>query len=372
VRSAFAEFDPLICYAMKANFTFGVIRLASAEGCGVEVVSGGELYRAAAAGVPAGMTVFAGAGKTDAEIEQALRRRILMLNVESRPELHAIDRIARRMGVRAPVALRINPHVDAHTHRYITTGTDENKFGIDITAAETVFREAARMDGIRLLGVHTHIGSQITSPGPFVASIKRINTMLDRLDRRGINITVRNLGGGFGISYRPSQRGLDVAALVRAAGPYLRARRMRLILEPGRYLVGNAGVLLTRVIYVKQGVRKTFVIVDAGMNDLVRPCLYEAYHGIVPCAPRRGAARTVDIVGPICESSDFLGLARRLPPVEARDLLAVLDAGAYGSAMSSNYNGRRRAAEVVVDGRREILIRRRESLIDLVRNEAVL
>jgi diaminopimelate decarboxylase len=371
VRSAFAEFDPLICYAMKANFSLGVVRIAAAEGCGVEVVSGGELYRATVAGVPAGKIVFSGVGKTDAEIEHALRRGIMMFNVESLPELRAISRIARRTGIGAPVALRVNPHVDAHTHRYITTGTDENKFGIDITVAEAAFREAARLPGIRLRGVHTHIGSQITGPGPFIASLKRINLLLERLDRRGITLPVRNMGGGFGISYRPSQRGLDVAALARAAGPFLRARRMRLILEPGRYLVGEAGVLLTRVIYVKKGVRKTFVIVDAGMNDLIRPCLYEAHHDIVPCSSRRGAMRRVDVVGPICESSDFLALDRRLAPVESGDVLAVLGAGAYGSAMSSNYNGRRRAAEVVVDGRRAKLIRRRESLVDLVRNEVV-
>jgi len=217
--------------------------------------------------------------------------------------------------------------------------------------------------------VHTHIGSQITGLGPFIASLKRINLLLDRLERRGIRLPVRNVGGGFGISYRPSQRGLDVAALGRAAAPLLRARRMRLILEPGRYLVGEAGVLLTRVIYVKDGVRKRFVIVDAGMNDLIRPCLYEAHHEIVPCASRRGQARKVDVVGPICESSDFLALSRRLPPVESGDLLAVLGAGAYGSAMSSNYNGRRRGAEVLVDGRRARLIRRRESYADLVRSE---
>jgi len=371
VREAYSGLDPLVCYAMKANANIHVLRLIASKGCGVEVVSGGELFRAVAAGVEPARIVFSGVGKTDAEIEAGLRRRILMFNVESVPELSAISRIARRIGVRAPVAIRVNPHVDAHTHRYITTGTDENKFGIDWTTAEKAFRIAASLPGILLEGIHVHIGSQITSPGPFVAAVKRINMLLDRMARSGIVLGVRNLGGGLGISYRPGERGLDVRALARAVSPLLKSRRMRLILEPGRFLVGKAGTLLTRVIYVKDGVRKRFVIVDAGMNDLVRPSLYDAWHGILPCAPRRGAGRMADVVGPICESSDFLGLSRRLPPVEPGDLMAVLDAGAYGSVMSSNYNGRPRGAEVLVDGRRTRLIRRRESYADLVRNELI-
>ncbi len=368
VRGAFAEFDPLVCYAMKANGTLGILRLAVRAGCGIEVVSAGELYRARLAGADPRRIVFSGVGKTDEEIRLALRARILMFNVESVPELRAIARVARRLGVRAPVELRINPHVDAHTHRYITTGTHENKFGIDWTGAEAAFAEAARLPGIALLGIHSHIGSQITSPAPFAAAAGRIDGLLDRLERRGIRLTYRNIGGGLGISYRPGQARLDVRAVAHRVAPLLRRRPMRLIVEPGRFLVGEAGAIVSRVVFMKRGVRKSFVIVDAAMNDLIRPALYEAHHEILAVGPGAGRARA-DVVGPVCESGDFLGLDRALPPLRTGDLVAVLGAGAYGNVMSSNYNARPRAAEVLVDGRNARLIRRRETFADLVRGE---
>jgi len=369
VRDAFASHHPLICYAMKANPSLAVLRLVVGEGLGIEVVSGGELFRALRAGVHPDRIVFSGVGKTEDEIRAALRARILMFNVESEPELDAIARIARGEGRRARIEIRINPHVDAHTHRYITTGTHENKFGIDWSLAEAVYVRAAGMPCLEVAGIHIHIGSQIADPVPFAAGLARMEKLLDRLERRGINLRWRNIGGGFGIAYRPGQPRLDVRRVAKLLHHRLAARPMGLIVEPGRFLVGEAGALLTRVVYVKHGVRKTFVIADAGMNDLIRPCLYEAHHEVVPVRRRAGSSRRVDVVGPICESSDFLAEARSFPPVHGGDLLAVLGAGAYGMAMSSNYNGRRRAAEVLVEGGRAWLVRRRETNRDLVRGE---
>lgn len=369
VRRGFVGASPLVCYAVKANATLGLLRLIAGEGCGAEVVSEGELRRALRAGFVPSRIAFSGVGKTVPEIEFGLKRGIGLFNVESVPELESISRVARRMGTRARVALRVNPGVDAHTHRYITTGTSESKFGIDIRQAEGAFREAARLPGIDLAGVHCHIGSQITSPGPFVAAVRRVNGLIDRLARRGIRLRIWNLGGGPGVSYRAGQRRLDVERLGRALVSLLFGRGMSVVVEPGRFLVGEAGVLLTRVVYVKRGLRKTFIVVDAGMDNLIRPSLYEAYHEIRPVAPRGGGRRVVDVVGPICESSDFLGRGRRLPPVREGDLLAVFGAGAYAGSMSSNYNGRRRAAEVLVDGRQAKLIRRRETYDDLTRGE---
>jgi len=369
-RRAFSSFSPLICYAVKANSSAAILRLAARADCGAEVVSGGELYRALRAGIPPGRIVFSGVGKTGAEIAEAARRKVLFLEVDSAEELRTVDAIGRRMGRRIPVVLRINPDVDAHTHRYITTGTNENKFGIDIACAEPAFALAARLRGVRLAGVHTHLGSQIVSPEPFVLAAKRINGLIDRLARRGIALEYRVIGGGFGIPYLPGSKGMDLEVLARRLGSHIRHGGLNLVIEPGRYIVGAAGVLLTKVLYVKKGVKKTFVVVDAGMNDLIRPCLYQAYHEILPCERRRGRGLMVDVVGPVCESSDFLALGRRLSPVAAGDCLAVMCAGAYGLAMSSNYNSRPRAAEVMVRGRRARLVRRRERYADLVRGES--
>jgi diaminopimelate decarboxylase len=369
LKDAFGRFDPLICYAMKANGTLGILRLVAREGLGAEVVSGGELYRALRAGVRPDRIVFSGVGKTDEELEASLRAGILLFDVESEPELEALSRAACRTGRRARVALRINPHVDAHTHRYITTGTAETKFGIDIRRAEAAFELAARLPGLEVAGLHTHIGSQITDAAPFAAAAKRVDALLDRLERHGLHLRYRNIGGGFGIQYTPSGSRLDVRTVADRLAPSLARRPLRLVLEPGRFLVGEAGTLLTKVLYLKRGAVKTFAIVDAAMTELIRPCLYRAFHEIVPVRPRRGRRKRMDIVGPVCETADFLGLDRRLPPLRSGDLLAVLAAGAYGAAMSSRYNGRPRAAEVLVDGRRATVIRRRETYADLVRGE---
>jgi len=369
LRAGFAGLDPLVCYAVKAHPSLAVIRLLAREGCGAEVVSGGELFRALRAGVPPSRIVFSGVGKTEAEMEAGLRARILMFNVESEGELRVLSALARKLRVRAPVAIRVNPRVDAHTHRHITTGTEANKFGVDIARAPAIFALAARLPGIGLMGVHTHIGSQILSPGAFVATARKINGLLAKLERAGIRLCWRNLGGGLGVSYRPGESRLDAGALARSLAPLLWRGPGRFILETGRYLAGEAGVLLARVISVKRGARRDFAVTDAAMTELIRPALYEAYHDIRPVAPRPGRKERVDVVGPVCESSDFLGKARLLPPLRAGDLLAVMGAGAYGSSMSSNYNSRRRPAEVLVDGRRTRLVRRRETLADLIRGE---
>lgn len=370
LKEAFDFLRPVICYAVKANDSLAVLGLIRREGFGAEVVSGGELFKALRAGIRGDKIVFSGVGKNEGEIRAALKARILLFNVESIPELEAIDRVARAMGKIAPVSLRINPNVDAHTHRYITTGMDENKFGISLSGAVAAYERAMRLRGVCALGIHCHIGSQITSPKPFVLAARRVNELLGDLGRRGIFPIYRNIGGGFGISYAPGRPRLNVRALARDLAPYLRMRGLQVIIEPGRFLVGEAGALLTRVVYVRRGARKTFVIVDAGMNDLLRPCLYEAYHHVVPCAGKSGRSRRVDVVGPVCESADFLALSRPLPPAKAGDLLAVLGAGAYGRAMASNYNGRPRAAEILVEGGKARVIRRRESYGDLLRGES--
>jgi len=366
---AFGGFNPLLCYAVKANPSLAVIRLLARAGFGAEVVSGGELYRALKAGVAPRKIVFSGVGKTAGEMAAGLSARVAMFNVESEEELVELDAVARRMGVRAPVAIRVNPRVDAHTHRYITTGTSENKFGVDIGHAPSVFALASRLRGIELLGVHTHIGSQITEPGPFVACAQKINQLVDRLARSGIRLSARNMGGGLGISYVPGRPRLDASLLARALAPHLRAGPPQIIMETGRFLVGEAGILLVRVLRVKHGQAKTFVVTDGAMTELIRPALYEAHHEIVPVLARRGSRQKVDVVGPVCESADFLGLGRRLPPLREGDLLAVLGAGAYGSSMASNYNSRRRPAEVLVDGKRARITRKRDSMADLVRGE---
>ncbi len=370
LKEAFGFLHPVICYAMKANDSLAVLGLLAREGFGVEVVSGGELFKALRAGIRGEKIVFSGVGKTEAEIEAALKARILLFNVESPPELEAVARVARRLGRIASVSLRINPNVDAHTHRYITTGMDENKFGINLSDAVAAYERAMRLKGVCALGIHCHIGSQITGTKPFVLAARRINELLGALGRRGIFPIYRNIGGGFGISYAPGQPRLNVRTLAKELAPYLKLRGLQIVIEPGRFMVGEAGALLARVVYVRKGARKTFVIADAGMNDLLRPCLYEAYHEILPCRKNSGRPSPVDVVGPVCESADFLALKRPMPPVKERDLLAVLGAGAYGRTMASNYNGRPRAAEILVDGGRARIVRRGETYKDLLRGES--
>jgi len=359
----------LVCYALKANSNLSVIHLFARLGAGFDIVSGGELYRVLKGGGDPRKVVYSGVGKTDEEIAFALSQRIRCLNVESGPELARVSVVARRLGLRAPVALRVNPDVDPRTHPYIATGLKKSKFGVSVADARRLFHLAARDPALEIRGIACHIGSQITTVAPFLDAIARVRALASELSRAGIRVRHLDIGGGLGIQYRdedpphPDEYG---TAVNRA----LRGFRGEVILEPGRVLVGNAGVLVTRVLYVKKSGRKRFAVVDAAMNDLVRPSLYGAHHDVEPVAETAGRPEAVmDVVGPVCESSDFLAQGRRLPIPERGDLLCVRSAGAYGFAMASNYNARPRAAEVLVAGDEARLVRKRESWPDLVRGE---
>lgn len=351
--------DALVCYAVKANSNLAVLATFARLGAGFDIVSGGELARVLAARGDPRKVVFSGVGKSEEEMRQALAAGILCFNVESAGELRRLSAVARALGRTAPVSLRVNPDVDAGTHPYISTGLRENKFGVAFEDAPALYREAAALPGIRVTGIDCHIGSQITDVAPFVDALDRVLGLVDVLARDGIALEHIDVGGGLGIRYRdetpPPPRAYIDALLAR-----LHERPQKLIFEPGRNLVGNAGLLLTRVEYLKRGDAKNFAIVDAAMNDLIRPALYDAHHEIVPVTPGRAEAVTYDVVGPVCESGDFLGRDRTLAVAEG-DLLAVLSAGAYGMAQASNYNSRGRAAEVMVDGADLHLVRERES-----------
>lgn len=365
---AFAGVDHLVCYAVKANSNLAVLNVLARLGSGFDIVSGGELERVLAAGGDASRVVFSGVGKSAQEIRRALGAGIACFNVESAAELERIERVAAQAGRRAPVSLRVNPDVDAGTHPYISTGLKENKFGIPVDEAEALAVRAAAMEHVDMLGLDCHIGSQLVSVAPFVDALDRVLALVDRLAALGVEITHLNIGGGLGVRYRdetPPAPAEYAAALRARLGP----RPCRLLLEPGRSIAANAGVLLTRVEYLKPGAERSFAIVDAGMNDLLRPALYEAWHDIVPLAVHGEAVpRCWDVVGPVCETGDFLGKDRELALREG-DLLAVRSAGAYGFVMSSNYNSRPRAAEVMVDGDRMHLVRERETVSDLWRGE---
>ncbi len=368
---AFSTIPHVIAFAMKANSNLAVLRLLAKQGAGADIVSGGELYRALEAGIDARKIVFAGVGKTAAEIRYALESGILLFDVESADELRAIDRVAAGLGRRAPVALRINPDIDPKTHPYISTGMKENKFGIAIDQALGEYEIAKTLTHIDIVGVHQHIGSQLTDVTPYIDALKRLLELVERLRAAGIAITYLNIGGGLGITYQDETPPLpkDLAA---AVGPLIKDLKCVLVLEPGRSIVGNAGILVTQVLYLKPGDGKRFVIVDAGMNDLIRPSLYGAYHQIQPVTRRSGAGMIVaDVVGPVCESADFLAKDRELPDCHSGDLLAVMSAGAYGFVMASNYNARPRVAEVMVQGDRFEVVRARESYADLVRGERI-
>jgi diaminopimelate decarboxylase len=370
--SAFAGVPHVICYAVKANANLGVLATLAREGAGADIVSGGELYRALRAGIPAKKIIFSGVGKTREEMREALKAEILMFNVESESELDTLDGVAREMGARAPVALRVNPHVDPHTHKYIATGLKTSKFGIPFAHAVSVYERAAKMAGLSVVGAQMHIGSQLTQTAPFADAGARLVGLVKMLGERGIDVRVIDVGGGLGIRYRdetpPTQAEYATVLL-----PMLRETGATILLEPGRSIVGNAGALLTRVLYRKETPDKTFVVVDAAMNDLIRPSLYDAYHEMRPLDEARGTApgERADVVGPICESGDFLARDRDLPRLEEQDLLAVMSAGAYGFAMASNYNSRPRAAEVLVEGSRYTIVRRRETYEDLVAGEVM-
>lgn len=360
--------DGLVCFAVKANSNLGVLSLFAQLGSGFDIVSGGELARVLAAGGNPKKVVFSGVGKTEEEMIAALNAGILCFNVESASELDRLSTVAARIGKRAPISLRVNPDVDAKTHPYISTGLKENKFGVPITDALALYRHAASLPAIEVTGIDCHIGSQLLDPSPFVEALERILPLVDTLKAEGIHLHHIDLGGGLGIYYHEGQTEPVVADYLRPLLDRLTGRGLRVLLEPGRRLVGNAGALLTKVEYLKHGEDKHFAIVDAAMNDLARPALYEAWHDIVPVKPHNGEARTYDIVGPVCETGDFLGQARPMA-LQQGDLLAVLSAGAYGMVMSSNYNTRPRAAEVLIDGDKTHLVRERETVASLYAGE---
>ncbi len=364
---AFAATPHLICYAVKANSSLAILNLFARLGAGFDIVSGGELARVLAAGGDPGKVVFSGVGKTADEMRAALEAGILCFNVESASELHRLDRVAGDLGKVAPVSFRVNPDVDPKTHPYISTGLKENKFGVPIADALGLYRLAASLPNLKLTGIDCHIGSQLTDLSPLADAADRVLALVDTLAAEGIALHHIDLGGGVGIRYR-DETPPDLTAYGRVLAQKFAGRREKLLLEPGRSLVGNAGLLLARVEYLKPGEDKNFAIVDAAMNDLMRPALYEAYHEIVAVDERNMPAQRYDIVGPICETGDFLGFARDLAITEG-DLLALLSAGAYGMSMASNYNSRPRAAEILVDKNEIHLIRERETLSALMAGE---
>ena len=367
---AFAEVPHVVCYSIKANANLGVLATLARAGAGADIVSGGELFRALRAGFPPSRIIFSGVGKTRDEMRDALEAEILMFNVESLSELRTLDEVARELGARAPVALRVNPDVDPQTHPYIATGLKTSKFGIPFAQALEAYEEAASLKGVEVVGADMHIGSQLTKAAPFADAVARLASLVKALRERAIAIRTVDVGGGLGIRHReetpPTHREYAMALL-----PALRELGVTVLLEPGRSIVGNAGVLLTRVLYRKDTGNKKFVVIDAAMNDLIRPPLYDSYHEVRPVSEARLGSPTekVDVVGPICESGDFLAKDRELARTEEGDLLAVMSAGAYGFAMASNYNTRPRAAEVLVDGNRYTIVRRRETYEDLVAGE---
>jgi diaminopimelate decarboxylase len=367
---AFAGIPHLVCFGVKSNPNHEVLRTLALEGSGADIVSGGELFRSLRAGIPADKIVFAGVGKTEEEIRLAVEKRILFLNVESREELETIHRVASRMGVVAPISLRVNPDVKADTHPHIATGQGVHKFGIPIREAFQHYRIAKRLSHLRIRGIHMHLGSQITDTVPFETAIRKILHLVAQLSRAEIRLEFLDIGGGAGISYKPGSSELSSNRLAGVVRKFWKPSSPKLILEPGRSIVGSAGILVTRVLYRKKTAGARFVIVDAGMNDLIRPALYDAYHRVIPVIKRKRKMITVDIAGPVCETADLLAKRRRMENPLSGDLLAILTCGGYGYSMSSQYNSRPRAAEVMVDGGNVRLAGRRETYDDLVRLES--
>lgn len=372
---AFSSVKHTICYAMKANSNFQILKLMASLGSGGDVVSGGELFLALKAGIPANKIVYAGVGKTDQEIKYGIESGIMAFNVESEQELEIINQIANELGKKAPVAIRINPDVDIHGHPYISTGKSINKFGIDIHVALEVFLNAFRMSGIEIVGVHCHIGSQILNLEYYVATAKKISDFVQKLSESGIEIQHIDIGGGLGVHYSDmlpkyaEKEGETVpspAELAQKVIAILKPLDCEILFEPGRSIIAETGTLITKVLYVKESRDKNFIVIDAGMNDLIRPSLYDAYHQIVPLKRIDGELEKADVVGPICETGDFLAKDRPLPKVQRGDYLAVMTAGAYGYSLSSNYNSRPRPIEVWIDGDRDEVIRERERVEDFI------
>lgn len=370
IAKAFHRINPIVCFAMKANDNMAVVKTLLNEGAGLDIVSGGELTKAITLNADPKKIVFASVGKTDDEIALAINAGILFFNVESAAELAEINRIAGQLGKKPQVALRVNPDVAAATHDFITTGTLKNKFGIDLASTRRLLKSRNRYPHLMINGLHIHIGSQIVSKGPFIKAVKKIIGFIVDLRKEGISLEYLNIGGGLGIIYKDEQP-QTAQAFADAILPYLEESGLKIIMEPGRFIVGNAGIFVTKVLYLKDNGFKKFYIVDGGMNDLIRPSLYGAYHEIVPLQKKRGRTIKADVVGPICESGDFLGKDRALPLLKKGDCLAVMSAGAYGYVMSSNYNVRCRVPEVMVKGQDIAVVKNRETLDDLMRGESV-
>ncbi len=369
-EEAFCEVPHIICYAVKANSNLAILSLCAELGIGADIVSGGELFRALKAGIKPFRIVFAGVGKTEQEIEYALKNNILMFNVESEAELYKINEVAKKLKKHACVALRVNPDIDPKTHKYIATGLRTSKFGIPIEKALEYYKLAKSLKNIKIIGIHKHIGSQITDTSAYVEALSKILSLYDKLAKYDVDIEYIDIGGGLGITYKDEEPPLP-KDLANALIPLIKSKKGKIIVEPGRSIVGNAGILVTKVLYTKETGSKNFIIVDAGMNDLIRPSLYGSYHEILPVTPDKRQKIVTDIVGPICESGDFLAKDREIEKITPGEYLAVMSAGAYGFSMSSNYNSRPRAAEVLVKGENYALIRKRETYKDLIKNEII-
>lgn len=371
IQTAFKSVKPLICYSMKANSNLAIIKTVMSEGAGLDIVSVGELYRAKKIGCPASKIVFAGVGKTQDEIEEAIRYGILLFNVESIPELEMINRSAAKFHKKVNVSLRVNPGVDPHTHHHIATGKAESKFGMDLATALKLFKSKKQYPSLDLCAIHVHIGSQITIGKPFVEAFQKVLKFVDEIEKLGVKLKFLNLGGGLGVIYdnEKPQTAQEFASKIL---PLFKGRMFQLIFEPGRFVSGNGGILVGKVVYIKQTNVKNFAILDTAMNDLIRPALYDAYHAVWPLVKNVKAAQWIyDVVGPVCESGDVLARDRQVQELHAGDYVALMTTGAYGYVMSSNYNSRPRACEVLVKGREFAVIKKRESLQDLTRGESI-
>ena len=369
-KEAFADYPTLICYAAKANSNLSILKIFAENDIGCDIVSGGELYKARKAGIPSNKIVYAGVGKTDFEIDYALRENILSFNVESRMELEVINELAQKQGKKAKISIRVNPDVDPKTHPYISTGLRTSKFGIDIDEALDVYKLAKKLENIEVVGIHCHIGSQIMEISPYIESVEKVADLIFQLKKEGIELQYFDIGGGLGIRYKPEDNPPKPKDLADAILPIVRSTGLKLILEPGRSMIGEAGALVAQVIFIKDKKDKHFIIVDSGMNDLMRPAIYEAYHHIL-AVEQKDKKVVADIVGPICETGDFFALDREIDDVQRGDLIAVMSAGAYGASMASNYNVRPKAIEILVDDDQFKIIREKEDYAYLTQLEEI-